>query len=111
MKDNNNKITYTKAKLIKRISNSLGIRSIIVRKIYEELEESIIELLSTANEDNDVSIRLFEGITIEGEFSPEYEARDPRTGNDVVASCRIRPKVNVTRNYREKVTKLAGLGR
>lgn len=102
--DDKNKITYTKEMLIKRISKESRKDLRIVRTIYNALEQDIFEILCSADEDNDVSIRLFEGISIDSTFVPEKTKVNNLTGNTIVTSKKIKPKANITRNYCEKLT-------
>lgn len=101
------KLTYTKADLIKSIARECGFHKEEVRMVYESLDNHIIEALSNANENTDVVVRLFDGVSINSTFVPEMERHNNLTGEDIVAMCKIRPKVKLTRNYREKITRLA----
>lgn len=105
MLENNGKIkiTYTKDMLIKKIAEEYGIGVKIVRSIYNLLEENIFEILSSANLNTDVSVRLFEGISIDSSFLPEKTKLNNLTGETIIASSKIKPKVNITRNYCEKL--------
>jgi hypothetical protein len=115
------KNTYTKEMLIKSIAEKCGkklsniridkedkLRSgeeiSIVRAIYNILEESIADILSSANSNTDVSIRLFEGITIDSTFIPEKTKLNNLTGKLITSASKIKPKANITRNYRNKLT-------
>ena len=61
MEDNSKiRTTYTKDMLIKRISSECGESPKIVRDVYSALEEDIARLLSCADDNTDISIRLFE---------------------------------------------------
>ena len=106
MLENNEKtkITYTKDMLIKKIAEEYGIGVKIVRSIYNQLEEDVFEILSSANLNTDVSIRLFEGISIDSSFLPEKTKISNLTGETIIASSKIKPKANITRNYCEKLT-------
>lgn len=98
------KLTYTKDMLIKNIAMMSGNDVKVVRTIYNALEEDIARLLSLANQDTDVSLRLFEGITINSTFVPEKTKINNLTGEEIVASSKIKPKANITRNYCEKIS-------
>ena len=90
------KLTYTKDMLIKNIAMMSGNDVKVVRTIYNELEEDIARLLSLANQDTDVSLRLFEGIAINSTFVPEKTKINNLTGEEIVASSKIKPKANIT---------------
>ena len=76
-----------------------------VRSIYNALEEDISRFLLLADEDTDVSLRLFEGITINSTFVPEKAKVNNLTGEEIIASSKIKPKANITRNYCEKLNR------
>lgn len=98
------RLTYTKDMLIKNIAMMSGNDVKVVRAIYNALEEDIARLLSLASPDTDVSLRLFEGITINSTFVPEKTKINNLTGEEIIASSKIKPKANITRNYCEKIS-------
>lgn len=97
-------VTYTKEMMIKKISNNCHRDLKVVKTIYDSLEESIFDILSSADDNIDTSIRLFEGITIGSTYIPERTKVNNLTGETITASSKIKPKANITRNYREKLT-------
>lgn len=99
-----NKNTYTKDMLIRKISDMCGKDLSTIRTVYNTLEEVIAILLSTAKSDTDVSIRLFEGITIDSTYIPEKTKVNNLTGKVITATSKIKPKANITRTYRNKLT-------
>lgn len=96
--------TYTKEMLIKEIASRCSKDSKIVKEVYNSLEESVFDILSSASSDFDVSIRMFEGISFESAYVPEKTKVNNLTGETIIASSKIKPKANITRNYREKLT-------
>lgn len=101
------KLVYTKANLIKSIARDCGFEQEEVRMVYESLDQHIVEALISATEDTDVVVRLFDGVSLSSTFEPEMERHNNLTGEDIVSSCKIRPKAKLTRNYRERLTRLA----
>lgn len=98
-------LTYTKAMFINNIAMETGQDPKTVRSIYNALEEDISRFLLLADEDTDVSLRLFEGITINSTFVPEKAKVNNLTGEEIIASSKIKPKANITRNYCEKLNR------
>ena len=96
--------TYTKEMLMRDIASKCRRDINTVRRIYSALEENIAELLSSASSEVDVSIRLFEGITLDSTYVPEKVKLNNLTGETITAMSKIKPKANITRNYREKLT-------
>lgn len=103
-KKDKTKLTYTKDMLIKNIAMMSGNDVKVVRTIYNALEDDIARLLSLASPDTDVSLRLFEGITLNSTFVPEKTKVNNLTGEEITASSKIKPKANITRNYCEKIS-------
>ena len=98
------KNTYTKDILIKNIAEKCNKDVNTVRTVYNTLENTIAKLLSSANENTDVTIRLFEGISIDSTFVPEKTKINNLTGKVITSTSKIKPKANITRYYRDKIT-------
>ena len=98
------KHTYTKDMLIRSISDVCHKDMGTVRSIYNALEDNVAKLLSSATSDTDVSVRLFEGITLDSTFVPEKTKVNNLTGKVITSTSKIKPKANITRSYRNKLT-------
>lgn len=98
------KNTHTKEMLIRSISEKCKKDLCTVRTIYNALEEEIAQLLSSADNDTDIVIRLFEGISIESTFIPEKTKINNLTGKLITTMSKIKPKANITRTYCNKLT-------
>lgn len=99
-----NKNVHTKEMLIRSIAKECHRDITTVRVIYNTLEENIAKHLSSANSDTDVSVRLFEGITIDSMFIPEKTKVNNLTGKVITSTSKIKPKANITRSYCKKIT-------
>ena len=106
MLENNEKIkvTYTKDMLVKQISEYCNEDIATVKCIYNALESNIAEILSFANEENNISIRLFEGIVLNSEFVPEKTKVNNLTGKLITTASKIKPSAHITRYYCDKIT-------
>lgn len=98
------KRTYTKDMLIRGVANVCHKDMGTVRSIYNALEENVAKLLSSATPNADISIRLFEGITLDSTFVPEKTKVNNLTGKVITSASKIKPKANITRSYRNKLT-------
>lgn len=101
---NKTKLTYTKEMLIKRLSKECRTDIGTVRNIYNALENDLVNILSDADLDTDISVRLFEGIAINSTYVPEKEKINNLTGESIVTKSKIKPKANITRYYCNKLT-------
>ena len=109
--------------LIRRIANSDRFKNYeikntkltleLIREIYDELENQVVNCLSEVDETNDTSnpivIRLFEGITLSSFYKPQKDVflnfiKDE--DNIATIKGRVGVKANVTRYIKEKITKL-----
>ena len=99
------KKTYTKDMLIRNIAEVCGRDLNTVRQFYNALEAGITKLLSSANSNTDISIRLFEGITVDSAFVPEKTKINNLTGELITTTSKVKAKANVTRCYCDKLTK------
>lgn len=91
----------SKKKLIKSIDDSNTKK--VVKDIYNILETSLFESLSLTNEKQDINIKLFEGISLSGNYSSEKIKKNNLTGEMALVKGRIKPKFNITRTYCEKL--------
>lgn len=91
----------SKKKLIKSIKNSHT--KTVIKDIYSSLENIIFDTLSSVNEEQDVCIKLFEGVSLDGVFVSEKTKKNNLTGETKLVSSKIKPKFNITRPYCEKL--------
>ena len=93
--------TISKKKLVKSIKNSHT--KTVVKDIYNMLEDVIFDSLSSVDRKQDVCIRLFEGISLDGKYTPEKTRINNLTGEMSFIESKIKPKFNITRSYCEKL--------
>ena len=103
-KNDSKKVTYTKDMLIKTVAKDCRIDRNTVKDVYESIEDSVSDALSSANEDCDVSVRLFEGIVLNGVYVPSHEKVNNLTGKTIITKSKIVPKAHITRTYCDKIS-------
>ena len=91
----------SKRKLIKSIKDSHT--KTVVKDVYNMLEDEIFNNLSSVNSNQDVCIKLFEGIKINGVFMPEKTKLNNITKKMDLVHSRIKPKVHITDTYCDKL--------
>ena len=99
------KIKITKEILIKDIAKQTNKNISDVKDFYNTLEKTIFDILSSVDTNGDISIRLFEGISLDGMYVSEKTKKNNLTGEVSLVESRIKPKFNVTRSYCEKLNK------
>lgn len=101
--DGKKKTTYTKNMLIKTISKECKRDKETVKDVYDAIENNVLSILSSADENSDVSIRLFEGIVLDGVYVPEHERLNNFTGEKMIVKSKVVPKARIARTYCKKV--------
>lgn len=96
-------IKITKENLIRDIANQTGQSINDVRNVYNALEKTIFDTLSSVEANGDIAIRLFEGISLDGIYIPEKTKVNNLTGELSIVKGKIKPKFNITRSYCDKL--------
>ena len=91
----------SKKKLIKSIRNSHT--KTVIKEVYNMFENVIFDSLSSVDKKQDVCIRLFEGISLDGKYIPEKTKKNNLTKEINLIGSKIKPKFNITRSYCEKL--------
>lgn len=97
------KIKITKENLIRDIAKQTDNNISDVRNIYNALEKTVFDILSSVDINGDVTIRLFEGISLDGTYISEKTKKNNLTGQINLVESKIKPKCNITRSYIEKL--------
>lgn len=100
----NTAIVVTKERMIRSVAEDTNVSLTDVRLIYNALEEKLREYLEGAKPEQNIIVKLFEGISVESKYVPEQEKRNNLTGEVIVAKSKIKPKAIITRNYCDKIT-------
>lgn len=98
-------ITITKENLIKDIAKQTNSKIVDVKVFYSALENTVFDILSSVDINGDISIRLFEGISLDGIYVSEKTKQNNLTGKVNFVKSKIKPKFNITRSYCEKLNK------
>lgn len=97
------KVVKTKENIIREIAKQTKENISDVKIIYNALEDLIFDALSSVDKDNDICIRLFEGVSLDGEYVEEKTKKNNLTGKVGLVGSKIKPKFNITRSYCEKL--------
>ena len=91
----------SKKKLIKSVKSSHT--KTVIKDIYGMFEDVIFDTLSSVDKKQDVCIKLFEGISLDGKYIPEKTKKNNLTKEINLVGSKIKPKFNITRSYCEKL--------
>ena len=91
----------SKKKLIKSVKSSHT--KTVIKDIYGMFEDVIFDTLSSVDKKQDVCIKLFEGISLDGKYIPEKTKKNNLTKEINLVGSKIKPKFNITRSYCDKL--------
>ena len=91
----------SKKKLIKSVKNSHT--KTVIKDVYSIFENVIFDTLSSVDKKQDVCIKLFEGISLDGKYIPEKTKKNNLTKEINLIGSKIKPKFNITRSYCDKL--------
>lgn len=97
------KIIITKENLIKDVAKQTNKHINDIRDVYNTFEKTIFDILSSVDVNGDITIKLFEGISLDGTYVSEKTKKNNLTGELSFVKGKIKPKFNITRSYREKL--------
>ena len=96
-------VKITKENIIRNIAKQTDKNIYDIRNFYNALEDIIFSSLCSTNEEQEICIKLFEGITLDGKYIPEKTKKNNLTGKISFVESKIKPKFNITRSYCEKL--------
>ena len=99
------KVVKTKENIVREIAKQTKQKNSDVKLFYNTLESLIFDSLNSVNKEQDICIRLFEGINIDGIYVHEKIKKNNLTGKENFVKSKIKPKFNITRSYCEKLNK------
>ena len=74
-----------------------------LRFIMDSLESVIMDMMLEASADNPTEIRLFHGWKLGAKVLPEREARNPKSGESVVAPARLSPYCHFEQSFKKRL--------
>ena len=100
-------IKITKEALIRDIANQTNNNITDVKTIYNTLEKTIFDILSSVDVNGNTTIKLFEGISLDGIYISEKTKQNNLTGKMSFVESKIKPKFAITRSYCEKLNNVS----
>lgn len=91
--------------LVEQIANKTYISPEAVAVILGAVEDVVIDKISSASEDKDISVKLFDGFFIEGKYQKEKETENNLTGESIEIPEKINIRGRFTRAFKEKINK------
>lgn len=103
MNDVKNVKKISKDDVIRAVADASCLNLKNVRAVFSALENVIPTFLQEADKENDVSIKLFEGVYFEGIYCHKCQKKNNLTGKMVDMPSKIKVKPRVTKSYSDRV--------
>ncbi len=87
--------------MIDIISKRCNVKKTRVQKVLKALNEVVPELLVQADKENEIQIKLLDGITLNCTYQEPYTYKHPSTGEIKVREGKIWTKAHVTRYFNQ----------
>ncbi|MDD6828043.1 MAG: HU family DNA-binding protein [Oscillospiraceae bacterium] len=94
---------YKQKDLVKMVAAESGYYQGAVKDIYNATSAVITKILSESTPEDLVTIKLFEGLSIETKFYKGKETVKPRTGEKTISDDHIYPRAKFTQAYQLKI--------
>ena len=96
-------MTITRENMIDLLSEKSGYYKKDIRVLLQCMDEVVFEQLSQADDDNDVSVQLVQGIKASTHIVPERQRVDPRNQQPVTVKATVKPACKFSEDYRIKL--------
>ena len=96
-------VTISREDLIKHLAKECKYYQSAVRDVWDKTEEYIYDTLANLPEDEDIVIKLFNGIRIEASVNPAKEKFVFYKGKNYTVSENVKMKIKFSRYAKEKV--------
>lgn len=103
------KVVISREDLIKHIARTCKYYQSSVREVWDATEEYIYTSIATLPEDEELVIKLFNGIRIEAEVVPSKDKYVPYAGRNYEVSEQVKFKVKFSRYIKEKINNMRDL--
>lgn len=80
-----------------------------VKRVYDALMDAITSKLSTTTKDNNVQIKLGNGIAVSGSYYEAKEKVSNITGKPIYVPASVKPKVKFTKKYITMLTESSNI--
>lgn len=93
----------TRENLVRMVADKTLLSTNIVKDVYDTLENLVLENVKSTDEENNIVIKLFDGLTINSVYQPEKTKLNNLTGEVITTKGKIKPKATFTRSYCNKL--------
>lgn len=98
-----NKITMNVQDLVKAVATDAEMTQKEVRKVIDTIEMVVKAQLAEADENNQVEVKVFPGVSLVAEYVQPHEGRNPSTGEIITVAGKNRVKAKISQTLKAAV--------
>jgi nucleoid DNA-binding protein len=93
----------TREQLIRKVAEESGYYQKDVRRVFNALEEVILECFGEVTEDKPISIRVLQGLALNGYVVPERERVNPQDQSPIVCPPTVKASARYSDLFKKKI--------
>ena len=93
----------TREQLIRRVAEEANYWQKDVRNVFNALEDVILECFGEVTDEEPISIRVLQGLALQGYIVPERERVDPRNRKPIVCPPTVKVSARYSDLFKEKI--------
>jgi nucleoid DNA-binding protein len=96
-------LVYKQKEFIKLVAEESGYYQNAIKDIFDGVEAVLERLMSEANSEDQLEVKIFEGLTVGTKYYPAKKAMNPKTGKKITTDEHIYPVAKYTQGYQNKI--------
>ena len=96
-------MVYKQKEFIKLVAEESGYYQNAIKDIFDGVEAVLERLMSEANSEDQLEVKIFEGLTVGTKYYPAKKAMNPKTGQKITTDEHIYPVAKYTQAYQNKI--------
>ena len=96
-------MVYKKKEFIRLVAEESGYYQNAIKDIFDGVEAVLERLMSEANSEDQLEVKIFEGLTVGTKYYPAKKAMNPKTGEKITTDEHIYPVAKYTQAYQNKI--------
>lgn len=101
---------YNQKEFIRLVAEESDYYQVAIKDVLDDIQSALERLMSESTADEQVSVKLFEGLTLGTKYYPaKKDVMNPRTGEIISSEEHIYPFARYTQGYRRKIRDLCNV--
>lgn len=94
---------YYRSELVRRLAKKSGYFMKDIDTLFKAYDELILELMSEATEDEDVSIQVLKGVKLNCSVVPERNRVNPQTSEPIILGPTCKPHAKFSQDFKNQI--------